>query len=104
MEEEGTHDDVTIQELVNTDEAPAINPHVPLPCSSSGESTSTMSTSPPGTSSTSSPPSSTSSRTRRFWRREKYRRIQMKKRRGASRLTTNFSDYELSRAEERLLN
>ena len=43
-------------------------------------------------------------RTRRFVKRGKYRRIQRKKLRGQVKLTTNYSDYPLSQAQERALN
>jgi len=46
----------------------------------------------------------TTRRTRRFCKKEKYRRVQRKVRRKSSRLTTNYSDYQLNPAEERVLN
>ena len=47
---------------------------------------------------------SQASRARRFVKRGKYRRIQRKKLRGKVKLTTNYSDYPLSLAQERVLN
>ena len=43
-------------------------------------------------------------RTRRFVKRGRYKRIQRKKMRGRINLTTNFSDFPLTLAQERVLN
>ena len=43
-------------------------------------------------------------KTRRFCKKEKYRRIQRKVRRKSTNLTTNYSNHQLCPAEERVLN
>ena len=45
-----------------------------------------------------------SKKTRRFVKRGKYRRVQRKKTRGKVKLTTNYSDFVLTPAQERVLN